>query len=896
MEFFVMVRFLYTILVSVLLIFNFEYLYSQGNYKTDNGVLVGYYVNQVNWEESKILHPTVPGKINKIYMYLGGTEAKKDTFWIVSDPSEGYLPPSLYSYYISAYQGYVYNYNGTQGWHNIDISGINLNSGGVNGFTVQHVIKPNGPYFGLDTKAQEINKYNSFLNNVYVPNPDFINLRGTIISYTQNSYMVRCDIDYKYKNPDGTPAKALPPSMPDKTAASKLVDGSGKPIASEMASVVDWNKDGFQDIAIKSNFFQNNGDGTFTDVSTNINAPNNGTVWADVDNDGNLDFITANGWNNDRIYYGNGDGTFKEETDAVVIQNAPTISPMWIDYDKDGLVDLYIAYGRKEENGVETFYQDKLFKNLGNRKFKDVTIESGIAAGESTPYDCWGASITDYNNDGWPDIFVATYRLAPDLLYRNNKDGTFTEVGAATGARGAPTYYEGYFGHGMGSDWGDFDNDGDLDLCVGNLGHPDERALNSNKSLILRNQGPPDYKFSDFTDSARLQFFEMNAGTVWTDLDLDGYLDLVHSQYAYEAKGKRTDKNTRFYLNKGPDENFRLEDNTYEFGSYIHGAWCPVRGDFDNDGDMDIVVASSNENLKLFENQIPKKGNWISFVLEGDPTQKVNYSAYGSSIKVTAGGKTFYRALPGVVLNGRASQSSNELNFGIGNSDVEKVEVTFSNGKGYTFNSLQTNRKYKINSNGEAQTFPISSPQLKSPVNHSISNAVKGSLNWFNSGGAVSYEILIASNENFGNILNTLNSNNNSTEYNLEANKTYFWKVRAKDETTSYKWSDTWKFTTGTGVSVEETPISKSGLSFNGISPNPASDNATLSFSISNPSNIDISIFDNEGKLIKVLENKQFNTGEYIINYNLSDLSSGMYHFRISDGRIILGRKINIVR
>ena len=650
------------------MIFNSGLLFSQGNYKTDNGVLGGYYSSQANWEESKILHPPAPGKINKIYMYLGGTEAKKDTFWIVCDPSDGYLPPTLFCYYIAAYRGYIYDYKANPGWHSIDISDINLNSGGVNGFTVQHVMKPNGPYFGLDNNAQDSKHPSSFLNNVYVPNKDFYNIRGTLLSLTQNDYMVRCDIDYKYKNTDGSPAIAPPPSMPDKTVAAKLVDGTGKPIVSEMVSVVDWNKDGYQDIAIKSNFFQNNGDGTFTNVSEKINAPNNGTVWADVDNDGNLDFITANGWKNDRIYYGNGDCTFTEATDPVIIQDAPTVTPMWIDYDTDGLVDLYIAYGRKEENGTETYYQDKLFKNLGNRKFKDVTIESGIAAGEAVALDCWAASISDYNNDGWPDIFVATYRLAPDLLYRNNKDGTFTEVGAATGARGVPTNSADYFGHGMGSDWGDFDNDGDLDLCVGNLGHPDERALSSNKSLILRNQGLPLNKFIDFTDSSRLQFFEMNSGVVWADLDLDGYLDLVHSQYSYEAKGVNNDKNSRFYLNKGPDENFRFEDNTFEFGSYIHGAWSPVRGDFDNDGDMDIVVASSNENVKLFENQIPKKGNWISFVLEGSPAKKVNYSAYGSSVKVTAGGKTYLRALPGSVINARASQSSNELSFGIGNT------------------------------------------------------------------------------------------------------------------------------------------------------------------------------------------------------------------------------------
>ena len=336
---------------------------------------------------------------------------------------------------------------------------------------------------------------------------------------------------------------------------------------------------------------------------------------------------------------------------------------------------------------------------------------------------------------------------------------------------------------------------------------------------------------------------------------------------------------------------------------------------------------------------------------------------------------------------------------------VEKAEIKFSNEKVVVLNGLQTNRKYKVNENGEATAYPISAPQLKSPARYSMLNSVKGNLEWFISGGAISYEILIALDVDFSNIVTTLNSTTNTKEYDLEANKTYYWKVRAKDETTAYKWSDiwsfttndgspkpqsttliaplnlstgiardaelkwqlvtgmkavniqiatdanftanlrnilkqnnnmptnyfftenplnattkyywrvrvsdqmdvqgnanwsewtqTWEFTTGTAVSVLDCPVIKSGLNFSGISPNPVTDNASLSFSISNSSNLDISIFDNEGKLIKVLENKQFNSGEYKLNYNLSDFPSGIYHFRISDGRIIMGRKVNIVR
>ena len=610
--------------------------YSLVEYKTDNGTLLGFFVNNTNWEESKTLKPPYPSVISKIKMYLGGTEAKKDTFWIVADPTDGYIPPSLFSHHISSYLGVVFEYDGKEGWKEIDISNLKLEAGGVNGFVVQHVIKQNGPYFGVDNQPQTANNQNSFLNDVYKPNPNFYNIRGTLYSLSPGNFMVRTYIDYKNANSDGTYKNQKPDKMDDITAKAGLTDVNGSLIPSEMATVVDFNNDFFPDVVIKSNFFKNNGDGTFTNITSQINAPNNGTVWADVDNDGYMDFIAANGWKNDKIYYGNIGGTFTEDTDNTIKIDAPTVSPLWLDYNSDGLVDLFVAYGRKEENGQETYYQDKLFKNLGNRKFQEVTQEAGIAAGEPTPLDCWGATVTDYNMDGLPDIFVSTYRLAPDLLFRNNGNGTFTEVGASTGARGVATSNPQYFGHGMGSDWADYDNDGDMDFAVGNLSHVDERALVSNKSLLMQNNGSPDFKFSNKTDDARLSFYEMNAGMVWADLNFDGYLDLVHAQYAYYAKGGGTEKNSRFYLNGGPDNNFRLSDMTYEFGSFVHGAWSPVRGDFDNDGDMDIIIASSNENLKLFDNQVHKQGNWISFHLIGSPTNKDNKCAYGSSITVTA--------------------------------------------------------------------------------------------------------------------------------------------------------------------------------------------------------------------------------------------------------------------
>lgn len=781
----------------VLFLGAFSIVLSQfGNFRVDDGKTIkGFYNGLTNFEESVLVKPNGPGLIKKVYIYLAGTVAKKDTIWITQDPTDGYMPGSLYCNYISSYNGYVIDYKGKQDWYEIDLESLNINTGGINGIWIQHVIKPNGPYFVIDNE-QNANNYTSFINDVYKPNPNFYNIKGTMVSITQGDYIAGVDIEYHYPK-DGKSADAPVPTLNDLTKEAGLLSNNGGGlIASEMVSATDWNKDGWVDIAIKSQFFENNKDGTFSNVSNKINAPNNGAIWADLDNDSFLDFFAVNGWGNDKLYWGNADFTFSESTDDVIKHNAPTVSPLLFDYDGDGLVDIYVAYGRKEESGKETYYADKLFKNLGNRKFKDVTQEAGITAENSTAYDCWGASLTDYNADGYPDVFVATYRLAPDLLYRNNGNGTFTEVGAITGARGAQTYSPGYFGHGMGSDWADMDNDGDLDLCVGNLAHWDERALASNPSLLLVNSGAPDYKFNNTTLVSGLKFFEMNSGTVWADLDLDGYQDLVHCQYSYEAKGKSRDKYTRFYMNQGAENFYKLEDKTWEFGSYIHGAWSPVRIDYDNDGDMDLLIGSSNENVKLFENNIERKGEWLSIKLIASPTDKYNTNAYGAWVTVSVNGKKYYRNIPGSILNARASQSSNALNFGLGENeggDKAEIEVKFGDGKVLKFSDVELNRRYAILYNGQILPQSPARPTLAIPRNNTDVKNDNIVFSWHLSGGAESYKIQISESNNFANVaLEKIVTVNEFTASNLMDGRKYYWRVNAIADGKESMWSPIW--------------------------------------------------------------------------------------------------------
>lgn len=649
----------------------------------------------VSWEEIVMLKPPGPCKVNKIYIALAGTTPKLDTIWVVGDPAEGATVPSEFVWGINAYTNRIINHQGQTVWYEMDVSDDNIRADGISSIIIQHVIKRDGPWFLIDNK-QQTQPYHSWLLDVWRP-WDPYNIYGVYRSSTQGNYMAKMEVVYDF--PQGnTSAPPPPPTLVDKTKEAGLVDNSDNLFKSEIVSVSDWNKDGLDDIAIRTNFFQNNGDGTFTNVTNKMNNIQGLTVWADADNDGFMDCFAMNGWGNDKMYWGKADGTFEENTDPVLKLDAPSVTPIWLDYDHDGLLDLFIAYGRKEVSGQETYYPDQLFKNLGNRKFKNVTDEAGISAGEPAPYyDCWGASACDFNNDGWTDIFVATYRLAPDLLYVNLGDGTFAEMGQVIGVHGIPTYSPSTFGHGMGSDWGDYDNDGYVDLAVGNLGHPDSRGLFSNPSLIFHNDGPPDYLFSNAKRQNGLKFFEMNAGVCWLDLNQDGYQDIFHCQYSYDAKGAGNDRYSRVYLNEGPSKNYNLKDVTWELGSYIHGAWSPVRLDYDNDGSMDLLVGSNQENVKLFHNELKNRGNWVTFRLKGSPENKVPNDAFGSSITVYSEGKKFYRSLPGSIMNARASQSTNEFHFGLGQINIlDSVIIRYPNGSKQKLSNLEVNKKYNV--------------------------------------------------------------------------------------------------------------------------------------------------------------------------------------------------------
>lgn len=647
--------------------------------QSERGVPVGW-LNGLGagLEESAMIAPNGPCTVDEIYIFLGGSGSRKDTIWVVGDPSEGALPPTSFVWsYNALVAPFVVNFTG-QGWVRLDLRSANLHLGGYDRFFVQHRVQNTGggPYFVCDSVSPS-QPYTSFIydptqnNNLGFPG---------VYSLFGGHYVVHAVVRYDNRAPGGGSAAPPVATLVDQTAAAGFRLPNGDTIRSARVSVADWNSDGWDDIAVGNLFFQNRKDGTFQPVDTRIEAT--ATVWGDIDNDGDLDCYAVNGGASDRVYRNNNDGTFTDITASTGITNpAPTVTPMWIDYDRDGRLDLFIANGRTEVSGNETYYPDKLWHNNGNGTWSDVSATAGVS--EDPARDCWAATAGDYNSDGLIDLFVATYRLAPDALYRNDGNGTFTDVGASTGVQGVPTADTSYYGHGAGADWGDYDNDGDFDLAVGNLGHPDWRGQVSNPSLIWRNDGAPSYNFTEVHKDLGLKFFEMNFGIMWLDLDLDGNLDLWHCQYAYQAAGVQGEprRRSRVYRNLGPAANWKLDDQTWQLGSDIHGAWTAARLDYDNDGDLDIIAASPTEGIKLFRNDIPHAGHWLELRLSGDTTAGVSRDAYGTRVTVYTGGKSYTRALWAGGEGTTATQHSSKLHFGVGASTaIDSIVLNYPTG------------------------------------------------------------------------------------------------------------------------------------------------------------------------------------------------------------------------
>ncbi len=448
--------------------------------------------------------------------------------------------------------------------------------------------------------------------------------------------------------------------------------------------------------------YRNNHNGTFTDITRgsglDVEMYGMGVAVADYDNDGRDDvYITALG--GDHLFHNEGHSRFRDVTKQAGINNASfPASAAWLDYDRDGKPDLFVAnYVQWTEKGdlwcsldgatksyctPESYkgVSSKLYHNLGNGRFEDVTAKAGLADPTSKSL---GITVFDYDNDGWPDIFVAN-DTQPNKLYRNNRNGTFTEEAVSAGiafgedgvARGA-----------MGTDAGDYDRTGHMDLLVGNF---------SNQMLgLYHNEGN-----GLFVDEAprsplgRASLLSLTFGTFFFDYDLDGYPDIFAANGHIDEEIGRVQPKVQYRespllfhnLGKG-----RFEDASRSVGPDIERPLV-ARGaaylDYDRDGDLDIVINQNNGPARLLRNDGGNRNHWLTLKLVGT---KSNRSALGAVVRVeTASGAQQQTVHSG---SSYCSQSELALTFGLGRDNVAKsIEITWPSGHVDKFTNVQSNQ------------------------------------------------------------------------------------------------------------------------------------------------------------------------------------------------------------
>ncbi len=381
--------------------------------------------------------------------------------------------------------------------------------------------------------------------------------------------------------------------------------------------------------------YRNNGDGTFTKINNIIIVQDDGTSlgcsWGDYDNDGNLDLFVANANNESNVLYrNNGNGTFtKVSTGAIVNDGGDSKGCAWGDYDNDGNLDLFVA--NKDQNSF-------LYHNNGNGTFTKITDGDIV----SNVGDSEGCSWGDFDNDGDLDLFVANISDQNNFLYQNNGNGTFKKITAG------PIVTDG--GQSRGGSWGDYDNDGDLDLYVTNK---------NQRNFLYRNDGPPNYTFTKITSDVIVAEIAQSQGSIWDDFDNDGDLDLFVANDA--------NQNDFLFRNNG-DATFTKITSGAVVQDTTQGGISSVSGDYDNDGDLDLFVANSARKNSLFSNN-GNSNSWINIRCVGTIS---NTSAIGAKVgvKATINGKPFWQIRDVSGQTGYLSQNSLNAEFGLGNATI----------------------------------------------------------------------------------------------------------------------------------------------------------------------------------------------------------------------------------
>lgn len=490
---------------------------------------------------------------------------------------------------------------------------------------------------------------------------------------------------------------------------------------------LDYDQDGNLDLYLtngvfaSNGLFRNNGDGTFTDVSVEAGVANglgnSGVVVGDIDNDGYPDiFLTGEGrlagpvQTPTRMFHNNGDGTFTDITELSGLFGADSaLAAAMGDINNDGYLDIFIASPGHipflTGPGTGTSDENKLYLNNGDLTFTDITTSAGVSGlyvdefGDIVSDGACVASFSDHNNDGLTDIFVGNcnaffspnidpvpfvVRATPFNLFQNNGDGTFTDVAASAGLN--------VLGLWMGLAFGDYDNDGNIDLFATSSGTSESGMY---PHALFRNNG--DGTYTEVSTEAGIPNAEFGWGVTFADFDNDGGLDLyqVGSLPLFGAIGSGQGSPGRLYFNDGSGH---FSEDTAATGVDLSSKYTSglAQADFNGDGFADIAIMTapynlgditvSSEDFVLLRNQ-GNHNHWLTVRLVGTDS---NRDGIGARVQVETGNKRQLHEM-----RAGSSFASSETpwpTFGLGKHRQAKITVTWPSGLAETFPNNKSNQ------------------------------------------------------------------------------------------------------------------------------------------------------------------------------------------------------------
>jgi hypothetical protein len=440
-----------------------------------------------------------------------------------------------------------------------------------------------------------------------------------------------------------------------RVASDPVVSGAG----STAAAWGDFNNDGYPDLLVgtylgASSLYRNNGNGTFSLVSSGPITTDSGAVygaaWADYDNDGHLDLYLNNNQSsfsntNDWLYHNNGDGTFAKVTSGPVVTSGGNGNNCgWADYDGDGYVDLFVA------NSDGKSY---LFHNNKDGTF--TSVSNAITTG--TLGNSQGGAWADYDNDGKPDLYVSRVG-SPCVLFHNDGNGNFSKVTSGTISSDS--------GGAQGTSWADYDNSGYLSLFVIN---------NKSQNFLYHNNG--DGTFTRITSGPPVTDIGDGHGCAWGDYDNDGYLDLL----VVNRHG------TNFLYRNNRDGTF-TRDTTSSLSTDVGDSWAAAWADYDNDGALDVFVTQyQGYTSRLYHNNGNSNG-WLTVSCTGTTS---NRAAIGAKVRVhaTIWGKPMWQVREISGGSGLGTQDDLRPHFGLGDAAVaDEVRIEWPSGIVQTFKNV----------------------------------------------------------------------------------------------------------------------------------------------------------------------------------------------------------------